>query len=178
MPIPLTGLDPAFTASLKATLDACAAEGAPMVPYFGIRTPFEQGKLWRQSRSVDQVADRVADLRARGADFLAHCIDSVGPQHGPQVTNAIPGYSWHQWGEAMDCYWLRDGKAEWSTEVGGVRNGYRIFAHIASDQGLTAGGYWQSLKDWPHVQKRKAGSPADSGLNLAAINARMKEMYG
>ena len=178
MPIPLTGLDPEFTDRLKAALADNADRGATMVPYFGIRTAQEQAKLWRQSRSVQQIADRVADLRARGADFLATCIESVGPQHGPPVTNAIPGYSWHQWGEAMDCYWLRDGKAEWSPDVGGAKNGYRVFAEVATQHGLTAGGYWQSIKDWPHVQKRRASSPGDAGLVLAAINARMRALYG
>lgn len=178
MPISLDGLDPEFREKLERTIADCRADGVEIVPYFGLRTPFEQGKLWRQSRSQQQVAARIADLRAKGAEFLAHCIDSVGPQHGPQVTNAIPGYSWHQWTEACDCYWLRDGDAEWDVDVLGAANGYRVYAAKATAQGLTAGGYWQSLKDWPHVQKRKAGSPADEGLSLAQIDAKMREMFG
>src|SRR3954471_10096184 len=97
MPISLDGLETDFRAKLEATIADCKADGVEIVPYFSLRTPFEQGKLWRQSRSHAEVVARIADLRAKGADFLAHCIDSVGPQHGPQVTNAIPGYSWHQW---------------------------------------------------------------------------------
>jgi len=178
MPISLDGLEPGFRAQLDQTLANCASRGVEMVPYFGIRTPFEQGALWRQSRSVQQVAEKIADLKARGAQFLAHCIESVGSKHGPQVTNAIPGYSWHQWGEAMDCYWLRDGKAEWNAEILGPKNGYRIYADQATKDGLTAGGYWISLKDWPHVQKRKSGSPAESGLTLLQIDARMREKFG
>ncbi|MFM2411550.1 MAG: hypothetical protein RL481_2378 [Pseudomonadota bacterium] len=175
MPIPLTGLDHDFRTRLEATLAACLADGIEMIPYQGIRTPFEQGKLWRQSRSVAQVRSKIAELHEKGAPFLAHCIESVGPQHGPHVTNALPGLSWHQWGESMDCYWLRNGKAEWSTEIGGTRNGYKVYAHIAEQNGLFAGGHWQTFKDWPHVQKRKAGSP---GMPLPEVDRVMQERFG
>jgi hypothetical protein len=178
MPISLDGLDPDFRATLEACLMHCADRGVEMVPYFGIRTPIEQGALWRQSRSVQEVAAKIAELQAKGAPYLAHAIQAAGPRHGPHVTNAVPGYSWHQWGEAMDCYWLIDGKAEWSTEVGGAKNGYRIYADQATKDGLTAGGYWQSLKDWPHVQKQMAASPAAAGLSIGQIDAEMEAMYG
>jgi peptidoglycan LD-endopeptidase CwlK len=175
MPISLGGLDPQFRQLLDQLLVLCQQEDIEMVPYFGLRTPFEQGKLWRQSRSVAQIQSKLADLRAKGAPFLAHCIDSVGPQHGPPVTNAIPGLSWHQWGEAMDCYWLRNGKAEWDTEIGGSRNGYKVYAFLASQNGLFAGGHWQSFKDWPHVQKRRAGSP---NRPLTEIDREMRSRFG
>src|SRR6185369_14731386 len=102
-----------------------------------------------------EIALKIASLRDQGAPFLAHCLESVGPQSGDPVTNAIPGLSWHQWGEAMDCVWIVDGAAEWSTtrKVNGV-NGYRAYANEAVRLGLTAGGFFRSLKDWPHVQLR------------------------
>lgn len=178
MPISLDGLDPDFSASLEACIAHCAARSVVMVPYFGIRTPVQQGALWRQSRSGQEITAKTAELRAKGAPYLADAIEAAGPQHGPHVTNAVPGYSWHQWGEAMDCYWLNNGKAEWSTDVGGASNGYRIYADQATKDGLTAGGYWQSIKDWPHVQKRKAASPVASGLTATQINAAMKARYG
>jgi peptidoglycan LD-endopeptidase CwlK len=178
MPISLDDLDPDFRNKLDRTINGCFGRGVKIVPYFGIRTPLQQGALWRQSRSLDQVSEKILDLKAKGAVFLAHCIESVGPQHGPPVTNAIPGYSWHQWGEAMDCYWLRNGKADWDTSSLGNKNGYRIYASQATNEGLTAGGYWQSIKDWPHVQKRKAASPADTGLTLLQIDAKMKAKFG
>ncbi len=78
----------------------------------------------------------------------------------------------------MDCYWLHNDKAIWDTELLGEKNGYRVYADIASQMGLTAGGYWMSLKDWPHVQKRKAGSPSAIGLSLSQINKQMEAMYG
>lgn len=176
MAISLDGLDSGFCATLETTLDACAEAGVIMIPYFGRRTPFEQGKLWRQSRTLQQINAGVQKLTDHGAPFLAHCIQSVGPQHGPHVTGAMPGLSWHQWLEAMDCYWERDGEAVWSTEILGDKNGYRIFAARATAAGLTAGGYWQSLKDWPHVQKRSSSSPVSAGMTYEQIDKKMKEI--
>lgn len=94
------------------------------------------------------------------------------------MTNAPPGYSWHQWGEAVDSFWVVGGTAEWSSakKIEGV-NGYQVYAEEASNLGLDAGGLWKSLKDWPHVQLRPAGSPAKA-LSLAEINGEMKKRFG
>ncbi len=174
----LNQLVPAFRAQVERLLQTCAAQGAPMRAYFTLRTPFEQAKLWRQSRSREQIVAEVARLKAQGAPFLAHCIESVGPQNGPPVTNALPGFSWHQWGEAVDCFWLVNGQAEWSAQklVDG-RNGYRVYAQAAQAQGLTAGGLWPRLKDWPHVQLRSDGSPLKAH-GLAGIDREMAARFG
>lgn len=178
MPIDSSLLVPDFKDKLKSLLDACNGQGVEMRPYFGIRSPFEQAKLWRQSRAHEEIEQKIAWLRAQGASFLADCLESVGPQNGPPVTNAIPGLSWHQWGEAADCAWVVDGKTEWSTQrkVGGI-NGYRVYAGQAVELGLDPGGLWKSLKDWPHVQLRKASSPAKL-YSLKDIDKMMKEKFG
>lgn len=156
----LDNLTPEFKSAVEQLLILCHQSGYTMRQFFTLRTPFEQGKLWRQSRSIHEVEQKIAELNNNNAEFLAHCIHSVGPQNGRHVTNAIPGFSWHQWGEAVDCFWLLDGGAEWSTrkKIGGV-NGYINYAEKAKSLGLTAGGFWSSFKDWPHVQMRKESSP-------------------
>jgi peptidoglycan L-alanyl-D-glutamate endopeptidase CwlK len=178
MPISIDDLDTEFRAKLEIVLNECAGTGVDMMPYAAIRSPFDQGRLWRQSRSKAEVEEKIASLTARGAPFLAHCIEAVGPQFGGHVTDAVPGLSWHQWGEAVDCYWLHDGKAEWSIEVGGESNGYRVYAECATKAGLVAGGYWQSIKDWPHLQKRKASNPGSTGLSLVEIDEEMSGRFG
>jgi hypothetical protein len=178
MGIGLDGLDDGFKTKLQQVLSGCAQKGVVMTPYFGPRTAQEQAKLWRQSRTASEIQAKLAELRAAGANFLADCIDKAGPQNGPDVTGAIPGLSWHQWGEAMDCFWRLDDKAEWSTTRGGAANGYRIYAAVATSAGLTAGGLWTSRKDWPHVQLRKAASPLQAGFTLQQIDARMKAAFG
>lgn len=178
MAVSLDDLDPKFRELVEKTLGMCRDANVEMVPYFTIRTPLQQAKLWRQSRTGTQIRSKIEQLKGAGAGFLAKCIEDAGPQHGPRVTGAIPGLSWHQWGEAVDCFWKVDGKAEWSPEVGGSKNGYRIYANRGTQVGLTAGGYWQSLKDWPHLQLRSDDSPADAGLSIADIDKAMRERFG
>lgn len=178
MAVSLDDLEPEFRDLVKATLSDCKAAGVDMVPYFTIRTPLVQAKLWRQSRTTSQIRDKIQQLRDASADFLADCIEEAGPQNGPRVTGAIPGLSWHQWGEAVDCFWKVNGKAEWSPEVSGSKNGYRIYAHLGTQRGLIAGGYWQSLRDWPHLQLRQADSPLEAGLSLTKIDEIMRERFG
>lgn len=148
-----------------------------MRPYDGLRDPFSQAKLWRQSRSGEQIQLQILKFRNQGAEFLAHCLSSVGPQQGDPVTNALPGLSWHQWGEAVDCFWLVDGKAEWRTKrlVNG-QNGYHVYAEEASRIGVQAGGLWNSLKDWPHVQLQKFSSPLHA-FSIMEIDQVMRERF-
>lgn len=179
MPVDLTQLTPEFLAKVQTLLQQCTAAGYPMQPNEGVRTPFVQARYWRQSRTTQQINAEIAKLNDSGAPWLAACIDGVGPQSGDPVTNAIPGLSWHQWGEALDCYWVVDGAAEWSTDrlVNG-KNGYQVYAQLASALGLTAGGLWATLKDWPHVQLRSAASPLSVPYTLAQIDAAMKAKFG
>jgi peptidoglycan L-alanyl-D-glutamate endopeptidase CwlK len=178
MPIDLGELVLEFRVSVENLIAKCKQRGIEMRPYTGLRTPFEQARLWRQSRTFEEIAEKIDDLKTGGADFLAFCLESVGPQHGEHVTNAPPGLSWHQWGEAVDSVWVVNGKAEWSTvrKVNGL-NGYHVYAEEAENLELTAGGHWASFKDWPHVQMRAASGPGQI-LSLQDINDEMKARFG
>jgi len=179
MAVNLTELEPPFTDKVTQLLQACRDAGYKMVPTEGIRHPVEQGKLWRQSRSGAVVQQTIADLRAEGLDFIADCIVNAGPANGEHVTNALPGFSWHQWGEAIDCVWvMQNGQENWSVDhLENGKNGYHVYADLAEQFELTAGGHWQSLKDWPHVQLSTAGSP-QSVHSRQEINDTMKERFG
>jgi len=171
-------IDPNLRKLLVKLRDRCRAEGFEMRPSAGLRSPAEQAKLWRQSRSLEEISAKIIDFRAKDANFLADCIEKVGPQHGDHVTDAPPGLSWHQWGEAVDCFWLLNGKAEWSTTrlVNG-RNAYKVYASIATELGLTAGGNWKTLKDWPHIQLRADRNP-EMKLSIVEIDREMKSRFG
>lgn len=174
----LSTLIPEFRTRLNQLILSCASQGTEMRCYVTLRDPFEQARLWRQSRSIEEIGEKVQSLRTARANFLAHCIDSVGPQNGDPVTNAIPGLSWHQWGEAADCFWVVDGQAEWSTtKLVNGSNGYRVYATTAAQFQLTAGGSWPRFKDWPHVQRRSAGSPL-SELSLQQVDKEMELRFG
>ena len=174
----LNDLITSFRAPVQQLLNRCQQRGIEMRPYTTLRDPFEQARLWRQSRSREQINRKIQQLREAHAMFLAHCLESVGPQFGDPVTNAAPGLSWHQWGEALDFFWIVNGQAEWSTTklVNGV-NGYRVYAEEAQRLDLTAGGLWSSLKDWPHVQLQAAGSPLGV-FTLTQIDERMHARFG
>jgi peptidoglycan LD-endopeptidase CwlK len=97
----------------------------------GTRTMAEQAKLYAQGRTAA----------------------------GPKVTNARPGYSWHNFGVAFDITLFKGGKPVWEGKeydtAGGV--GRRI--------GLEWGGAWQTFKDRPHFQKKM-------GMTLAEARAK------
>jgi peptidoglycan LD-endopeptidase CwlK len=177
----INALDAAFRGRIQDLLEQCGAQGIEMRPFHTLRDPFEQARLWRQSRSSAEIQAKLKQLKRKGAPFLAHIIESVGPQHGQPVTNAIPGLSWHQWGEAVDCYWLLRNKAEWSANKkamlrdGRKLNGYRLYAELADASGLIAGGHWQRLKDWPHIQQRPA--EVDHYYSLPEIDKAMQERF-
>jgi hypothetical protein len=136
-----------------------------MRPYCTLRDPFEQAKLWRQSRTSEQIAKQCAYLRSVDAPRIAACIESVGPRNGPKVTNAVPGYGWHQYGEAVDCVLIVDGEMVWTAEA----PGYLTYAVEAKGLDLRAG---RDFGDNPHVQLRHhephhEWSPAQIDVQMA-----------
>lgn len=174
----LKALDPQFGARLETVIGDLRDDGIEMRVTAGLRTPEAQARLWRQSRSREEIRAAVAHLKQAGAYFLAEVLERVGPCHGPPVTKALPGLSWHQWGEAADCLWIVDGVAEWSlTRIVARDNGYLALARTAEAAGLEAGGTWTRFPDWPHVQKRKQASPLSAGLSLKEIDAAMQARF-
>jgi peptidoglycan L-alanyl-D-glutamate endopeptidase CwlK len=175
----LTQLVPEFRERVDELVARCQSEGYEMRPYTAVRTPMEQARLWRQSRTKAEIDAMTAHLLGNNAPYLAKVLTDAGPQHGSRVTDATPGLSWHQWGEAVDCFWVLNGQAEWSTKrLANGRNGYAVYAEIASQLGLTAGGLFSSLKDWPHVQLRPAASPLGAKMTLAQVDVAMKQYFG
>jgi peptidoglycan L-alanyl-D-glutamate endopeptidase CwlK len=174
----INDLIPELRPKARTLLENCRDRGIEMRIYETLRSPFEQGKIWRQSRTREQVQRKVRELQDAGAEFLAFCIESVGPQSGRHVTDAPPGLSWHQWGESFDSFWVVNSAAEWSPskKIDGL-NGYRVYAEEAEQLGLTAGGLWATFKDWPHVQLRSARSPA-AARTLTEIDRIMREKFG
>lgn len=166
-----------FKEKVIELLDNCKRRGVIMRPYFTLRDPYTQAKLWRQSRTTSEINKKIKELRNQNANFLADCIENVGKQYGMHVTNAIPGLSWHQWGEAVDAVWLVNGKAVWSTSktINGL-NGYMVYADEAKKLGLDAGFYWSKFKDSPHVQFRKAANPLVS-MSIVEIDLEMKTRF-
>jgi len=86
---------------------------------------------------------------------------------GPAVTQAGPWQSYHQWGLAADCAFLRDGRLVISERDPWARQGYELFGQVAEQMGLTWGGRWQ-MADLGHIEWRKPGMQAAMRARMAA----------
>lgn len=171
-------LDPSFAEKIEILLKNCLQRGVHMEPYEKLRTPQLQAIYWKQGRSKAEINKTITNLKTHNAEFLIDCIISASPNPGIKITNALPGFSWHQWGEAIDCYWLNDGKINWdinTLDSEGI-NGYKIYAEEARALKLDAGLYWKSFVDAPHVQLQSYASPLEI-YNLYEINKIMEEFY-
>lgn len=129
-------------------LNICQSQGYTMVPVSGYRSLEEQAKLWRQSRKTSEIKTKIKELRDNSCSFLADIIESVGPCIGPWATNSIPGYSWHNWSQAVDFEWKQEGKINGD----GDAMAYKVLADEAIKLGLTSGYYFSSHKDAGHIQ--------------------------
>jgi hypothetical protein len=153
-------------------LAALRGEGHNVRPFFTLRDPWTQAKLWRQSRSFTEVRKIMGKLRQEGAPFLAQTFEDVGAQWGRWATNALPGQSWHQWGEAMDVFVTNDaGRAVWSAK----HPAYLRYAELAREQGLTAGFFWQR-RDAVHIQL--SNQAVRAAHTWPQINETMEERFG
>jgi hypothetical protein len=170
----LNDLVPEMAEKARALILKCEQRGVIMRPFFTVRGPAVQGRLYRQGRTEDSVSFAVAGMLASGAQRLSRCLKGTH-KGGPTITRATPGNSWHQWGEAMDCF-VADpdtGKAIWTTS----HSGYRIYAEEATALGLTAGYYFASIPDAVHVQLRPESSPTKAGYTWPQIEAAMAERF-
>lgn len=75
---------------------------------------------------------------------------------GAGVTNAAAFQSWHQYGLAADCAFLRDGKLVISERDPWAMRGYQLYGEVAESLGLTWGGRWKMM-DFGHTELRRPG---------------------
>lgn len=153
-----------------AAVKAARLAGVDILVYCAARGPWAQARLYRRSRSTAVVHARAAKMRNAGAPWLAGVLLEVGPQAtGPWATNAPPGLSWHQWGEAVDAAPVIDGRIPWTDP-----DAFVPWRKAAQLMGLHA----PIPHDWPHVQLRPEGSPLSAGMTWAEIDVAMQERWG
>jgi peptidoglycan L-alanyl-D-glutamate endopeptidase CwlK len=75
---------------------------------------------------------------------------------GASVTNAAAFQSWHQYGLAADCAFVRDGKIVISEKDPWAMRGYQLYGSVAESLGLTWGGRWKMM-DLGHTELRVPG---------------------
>lgn len=75
---------------------------------------------------------------------------------GSSVTNAAAWQSWHQYGLAADCAFLRNGKIVITEKDPWAMRGYQLYGEAAESVGLTWGGRWKMM-DFGHTELRQPG---------------------
>lgn len=75
---------------------------------------------------------------------------------GGSVTNASAFQSYHQYGLAADCAFLRDGKVVISEKDPWAMRGYQLYGETAESVGLTWGGRWKMM-DLGHIELHRKG---------------------
>ncbi|AIQ49508.1 hypothetical protein R70723_29200 [Paenibacillus sp. FSL R7-0273] len=125
----LKGLHPVVSAAADKLIERCYTCGVPVLITQGLRTFSEQDRLYAQGRT----------------------------SAGNIVTNARGGYSFHNYGLAVDfALLLPDGSsASWDMKRDGDRDGTADWQEVvqqAKALGFEWGGDWSSFKDYPHFQ--------------------------
>ena len=161
-------LNSRFLTILNRVLRACEKRGYHLKPYCTKRDVWEQAKLYRQSRTWLEIKKDISNLKNDGADFLAKVLLEVGPQYGRWATNALPGFSWHQYGEACDCFVLENYKAIWNPN----HEGYLVFHEEAIKRGIVT---LRTIHDANHIQL-KLHSPTFY-YRIDTIDGIMKKSY-
>lgn len=75
---------------------------------------------------------------------------------GPHVTNAYAYQSFHQFGLAADCAFIKNGRLVISERDPWAMRGYQLYGQVAEAMGLKWGGRWKLL-DYGHVELHLRG---------------------
>ncbi|GAA0347096.1 hypothetical protein GCM10009092_09400 [Bowmanella denitrificans] len=154
----LNDLVPEVKVKAQQVIQFCRDVGGfDLLIYCTLRPLQEQARLYRQSRARAEIEDKQNKFRQRGFGFLADIIHQVGPCYGRHVTNAAPGESWHNYGEAWDAVPLLGGKPEWSYVD--AKEHWDIYGQGVREVGMHWAGDWQSFREFPHAQLRPGGNP-------------------
>lgn len=102
----------------KEFVRRCAKKGIKILTYVTRRSLEEQAELYAKGRT----------------------------KPGKKVTNAKPGYSWHNFDLAFDCVEIKNGKCLWSNP------NWKIIGKIGVELDLIWGGNFKSITDKPHFE--------------------------
>ena len=137
-------------------------KGITVRVYFGLRTYLEQNQLYAKSRTT-------ADLVTKGIKGVK------GAPSQKKVTNAPGGFSYHNFGLAIDMVEIKDGAAIWSSSS----PNWKVIGEFGESIGWEWGGTWTSFVDRPHFQVTFGLSTSDlRGLNKTGFSAGLANLGG
>lgn len=115
----LAGLLPEARELAERHIALCEAEGIELLVTYGCRSLSEQKALYAKGRTAP----------------------------GKVVTNARPGFSWHNFGRAYDVAIMTGGKPDWKSKT------YARIGELGKSIGLTWGGDFKSVRgDYGHFE--------------------------
>jgi peptidoglycan L-alanyl-D-glutamate endopeptidase CwlK len=121
-------------------LDTLEPDFQPLIADLITRVNKATGRDWRISDGRRTMAQQ-RDIYAQGRT-----------KPGKVVSNAKPGQSAHNFGYAVDL-WPLDGNGDFDWNASGAL--FKQMADIAVIMGLTAGYYFHSIHDAPHIESPK-----------------------
>lgn len=166
----MNGLEKNFREKLETAFAYSEKAGFKIDVFSGLRSLKEQAQLWKQSRTEAQILKLHGIYLERGMKFCAEVLMSTPYVRGRWATNKAPGYSWHQYGEAVDFVLIYRQNALWNKN----NPAYREVADLIKNEGLTTGYYWEK-QDVYHIQLRSA--PVQNEYSYEAIDGMMRERY-
>lgn len=99
------------------------------------------GAAWEEMRIDLRVTSGTRTMAEQQALY-----DQGRTKPGKRVTNARPGYSWHNFGLAFDVTVFEGTKPRWDGPE------YDAVGKLGERLGLEWGGSWKGFKDRPHFQ--------------------------
>lgn|SRR6267154_350673 len=166
------GLNNKFHDKLYAFIDKCNAHEIVLEFETGFVHPREQARLWRKGRSDSEIDAKIAEFQLADADYLVKLLIDAHAPEGLSLTDDLPGFTWHNWGQAYTfCILGEDGRPILSTS-----KIYAKAAELAKVTGLTSGYYFRPKQAYL-VQMSPHKTPA-AEYSLQEINKEMERMYG
>lgn len=150
----IAGLLPVVQAATFKLIERCYARGVPIVITQGYRSIAEQDVLYAQGRTAP----------------------------GPIVTNARGGYSYHNYGVAIDFALLMpDGKSvSWDMAQDGDGDCAKDWNEVVEEAktlGFAWGGDWTSFKDYPHFEMTFGLTTAQYRAGMRPTQAQIDVAY-
>jgi peptidoglycan L-alanyl-D-glutamate endopeptidase CwlK len=142
-------LDPLSEARLAEVHPALAAKVRSMAEMLAL-----ENINIRVVQSLRSWAEQAA-LYAEGRDTEGNVVDK-----SKVVTNAKPGYSYHNLGLAIDVCPFEEGIPDWNSN----HPVWKRIVAVGESVGLVSGSIWRTFPDWPHFQLtgRYPESPDDA----------------
>lgn len=150
----MSGLHPVVLAAATALIERCYKRNIPILITQGLRTIAEQDALYAQGRT----------------------------KPGAVVTNARGGYSYHNYGLAVDFALLlpNGSSVSWDMFRDGNNNLIADWQEVVQEAkalGFEWGGEWASFKDYPHFQMTFGLTLTQLRVGIKPSKAAMEAIY-